>query len=146
MIRLTGEEVLYEARRHGIVLAGTITRALVLAAAGAVLVALGWPYSLAGAIVMAIAALVALRAVWRWDRTKLVVTSEQLYVVSGVLGRSMASVHLSSLGAIELEQTLLGRLLGYGTVIAGELEIDFVPQPRELRDLVLELAGSKLAA
>jgi uncharacterized membrane protein YdbT with pleckstrin-like domain len=144
--RSAGEQVLYEARRHGIVLAGTVARALALAAAGAVLVALGWPYSLAGAIVMAIAAVLALRAVWRWDRTKLVLTSEQLYIVSGVLRRRTATVRLSALGAVEIEQSLLGRLLGYGTVIAGELEIDFVPEPGELHDLVVGLTGSKLAA
>ena len=95
---------------------------------------------------MAVAALIALRAVWRWDRTKLVLTSDQLYVVSGVLRRRSATVRLSNLGAIELEQTLPGRLLGYGTLIAGELEVDFVPEPGELHELVAGLTGSRLAA
>lgn len=127
-------------------LAGSLSKALALAAAGAVLVALGWPYSAAGVLVMAVAALVALRAVWRWDRTKLVLTSERLYIVCGVLRRRSATVRLSSLGAVELEQTLPGRLLGYGTLIAGELEVDFVPEPEELRELVTGLTGSRLAA
>ena len=139
-------KVLYETRRHGIVLAGSLSKALVLAAAGAALVALGWPYSAGGVIVMAVAALVALRAVWRWDRTKLVLTSDQLYVVSGVLGRRSATVRLSALGAVELEQTLPGRLFGYGTLTVGELEVDFVPEPAELHELVAGLTGSRLAA
>ena len=133
--------MLYEARRHGIVLAVTITRALALAAAGAVLVALGWPYSLAGAIVMAIAALLVLPAVWRWDRTKLVLTSEQLYIASGVLRRRTATVRLSTLGAVEVEQSLLGRLLGYGTLVVGELEVDYVPRPCELHDRIQLAVG-----
>jgi len=123
------------------VLAVTITRALALAAAGAVLVALGWPYSLAGAIVMAIAALLVLPAVWRWDRTKLVLTSEQLYIASGVLRRRTATVRLSTLGAVEVEQSLPGRLLGYGTLVAGELEVDYVPRPRELHDRIQLAVG-----
>lgn len=122
-------------------LAVTITRALALAAAGAVLVALGWPYSLAGAIVMAIAALLVLPAVWRWDRTKLVLTSEQLYIASGVLRRRTATVRLSTLGAVEVEQSLPGRLLGYGTLVAGELEVDYVPRPRELHDRIQLAVG-----
>jgi uncharacterized membrane protein YdbT with pleckstrin-like domain len=146
MRRPENEQVLYETRRHGIVLAGSLSKALVLAAAGAALVALGWPYSAGGVIVMAVAALVALRAVWRWDRTKLVLTSDQFYVVSGVLRRCSATVSLSSFGAVELEQTLPGRLLGYGTLIVGELEVDFVPEPAELHELVAGLTGSQLAA
>jgi uncharacterized membrane protein YdbT with pleckstrin-like domain len=146
MRRSASEQVLYETRRHGIVLAGSLSKALVLAAAGIALVAIGWPYSAGGVVVMAVAALVALRAVWRWDRTKLVLTSEQLYIVSGVLRRRTATVRLASLGAVEIEQSLLGRLLGYGTLIAGELEVDYLPAPGELHDLILGLSGEKLAA
>jgi len=146
MARSSSEQVLYETRRHGIVLAGSLSKALVLAAAGAGLVAIGWPYSAGGVVVMAVAALIALRAVSRWDRTKLVITNERVYVVSGVLGRRTATVRLSTLGAIELEQTLPGRLLGYGTLTAGELEVAFLPEPAELHELVAELTGSKLAA
>ena len=95
---------------------------------------------------MAVAALVALRAVWRWDRTKIVVTSDRLSVVTGVLRRSSASVGLSNLGALEIEQTLPGRLLGYGTLVAGDLEVDFVPEPGELQELIIELTSPSLAA
>jgi len=146
MGRSSSEKVLYETRRHGIVLAGSLSRALVLAAAGIALVAIGWPYSAAGVVVMAVAALIALRAVWCWDRTKIVLTSDQFYVVSGVLGRRSATVRLSALGAVEFEQTLLGRLLRYGTLTVGELEVAFLPEPEELYELVMGLTGSRLAA
>jgi hypothetical protein len=43
-------------------------------------------------------------------------------------------------GTVELEQSLTGRLLGYGTVVAGEIEIDYVPQPRRVASLVDRLA------
>lgn len=146
MGRSSSEQVLYETRRHGIVLAGSLSKALVLAGGGAALVAVGWPYSAGGVVVMAVAALIALRAVSRWDRTKLVLTSEQLFVVSGVLRRRTATVRVSALGAVEVEQTLLGRLLGYGTLTVGELEVDFLPEPIKLHDLVTGLTGSRLAA
>ncbi|MBW8741103.1 MAG: PH domain-containing protein, partial [Acidobacteria bacterium] len=78
------------------------------------------------------AALLVLRAVWRWERTRVVLTTEKLFVVHGTWRRRAAAVRLSRVGPIEIEQSVLGRLLGYGTIVAGELEITHVPQPRRL--------------
>ena len=142
----SNEQVLLETRQHGIVLGGSVAKALVLACAGAVLLALGWPWSAGGVVTMSLAALVALRAAWRLDRTKIVLTSERLSVVTGVLRRRAASVQLSSFGTLEIEQTLLGRLLRYGTLIVGDLELEFVPDPGELQELITELGESRQAA
>ena len=138
--------MLLETRQHGIVLGWSVVKALVLACAGAALLVLGWPWSAGGVAAMALAALVALRAAWRWDRTKIVLTSERLSVVSGVLRRRAANVRLSSFGTVEIEQTVWGRLLRYGTLIAGELELDYVPDPAELQELITELAEARQAA
>lgn len=97
-----------------------------LAAAGVALLVLGWPLSAAGPIGLAVAALSAIRAVWRWERTRLELTADRLVVVHGTLRRRSASASLA--GAVEVEQTLVGRLLGYGTVVAGELEVPYVPR------------------
>lgn len=67
--------------------------------------------------------------------------TEKLFVVHGIVRRRAAAVRLSRVGAIEVEQTLLGRLLGYGTLCAGELEIDYVPAPRHVYGLVSQLSG-----
>jgi hypothetical protein len=45
-------------------------------------------------------------------------------------------VRLERVGAVEVEQSLAGRVLGYGTLIAGPLEITYVPQPRSGYGLV----------
>ena len=130
------EQVRLHERRHAVVLAGSFVRALALAFAGLVVLWLGWPFSPAGAALLAFGALLAVRAVWRWERTLVVVTSEKLVVVDGTLRRRAAAVRLSRVGAVELEQSLPGRLLGYGTVTAGGLEIDYVARPRELARLL----------
>jgi membrane protein YdbS with pleckstrin-like domain len=135
------EQVFVDARRHGIVLVRPLSRATGLALLGATAIAIGWPLTLAGAALLAIAAAVATLAVWRWDRTHVVLTSEKLFVVHGVLRRRSAAVHLTRVGAVEVDQSLPGRLLGYGTIFAGDLEIDCVPRPRELCGLVQRLAG-----
>jgi uncharacterized membrane protein YdbT with pleckstrin-like domain len=60
------------------------------------------------------------------------VTRDELALVDGTVRRRSAAVPLARVGAVEVEQSLLGRLFGYGTIVAGELEIDYVPRPREL--------------
>lgn len=139
MLTAPDERICVDARRHAVVLARPLVRALVLAGGGAALLPQPWPAPVAGAVLLAAAALLALRAVWRWDRTRVVVTSEKLFVVTGILRRSSAGVRLRSVDAVELDQTLPGRLLGYGTLTVGPLEVTHVPQVRRVAQLVERL-------
>lgn len=135
------EEVCLEARRHGIVLTAPLFWAIVIAGAGGVLTTAPWPLSVAGATLVALSALVALRAVWKWERTKIVVTTDKVLVVAGTWRRRAQAVRLAAVEAVELEQTLAGQLLGYGTVVVGPLAIDHVPKPKSLYRLIERLAG-----
>jgi uncharacterized membrane protein YdbT with pleckstrin-like domain len=140
---LAGEEeqIVVEARRHGIVLVRAFLRAALLAAAGAGLFLVGWPLTPLAVVFLVLAAFVATTSVWRWDRTHVVLTTEKLFVESGVARRKTASVQLSRLGKLELEQSLTGRVLGYGTLLAGELEITYVPEAQRVAGLAARLAG-----
>jgi uncharacterized membrane protein YdbT with pleckstrin-like domain len=142
MVTSGWERVCLEERRHAVVLAGPFLRALGLAAVGIGLMAIGWPASIGGVALQALGAFIALRAVWNWERTRVVLTTEKLFVVHGTLRRRAAAVRLARVGAVEIEQSLLGRLLGYGTIVAGELEIEYVPGPRRLYGLVERLSGA----
>jgi uncharacterized membrane protein YdbT with pleckstrin-like domain len=141
MLSTPEEHVFLEARRHGVVLVRPLLRALLLAAAGWAAFIGGWPVSIAGAPLLVTAAVVATAAVWRWDRTHIVVTTERLSIVHGVVRKRAAAVRLAKVGTIEIEQSLPGRVLGYGTVVAGDLEIRCVAEPRELCGLVQRLSG-----
>jgi uncharacterized membrane protein YdbT with pleckstrin-like domain len=119
---------LIEAHRHGVALARPFLRALLLALAGAACFFAPWPVVAAvGAVLMGLAALIAVVAVVRWDRTHLAVTGSALVVEHGFLSRRSASISLNGT-VFEVERTLLGRIFGYGTVVAGELEMDYVPR------------------
>jgi uncharacterized membrane protein YdbT with pleckstrin-like domain len=136
-----GERVRLESRPHTVALAWPLGRALLAAAIGAGFL-LGSPragvwLAVVGALVVAAGAVRALFDVWRWDRTHVVLTDEKLFVVHGLAQRHAAAVRLARVGAIEVEQSVLGRMLGYGTIVAGNLEIPFVPDPRS----VCRLAG-----
>jgi uncharacterized membrane protein YdbT with pleckstrin-like domain len=141
MITSDGERVCLEERRHVVVLAGSFVRALGLAVVGIGCMAIGWPASIAGVLLQVGSAGIALRAVWKWERTRVILTTEKLFVVHGTFHRRAAAVRLSRLGAVEIEQGLVGRLLGYGTIVAGDLEIDYVPEPRRVYGLVERLSG-----
>jgi uncharacterized membrane protein YdbT with pleckstrin-like domain len=136
-----GEEVVYEERPHGAALVRPLTRSLVLTGLGIFLVVLGspimWGLGAIGVLCLAIAAALALLEVWRWDRTHVVVTTEKLFIVSGLAQRRAAAVRLARAGAVEMEQGTAGRMLGYGTIVAGSLEIPFVSDPAR----VCALAG-----
>jgi hypothetical protein len=107
---------------------GPFLHALLLALAGGACFLAPWrEVGVAGAILLALAAFTAVVAVARWDRTHLAVTGSTLVVEHGILNRRTASISLNGT-VFEVERTLLGRMLGYGTVIAGELEMDYVPR------------------
>lgn len=135
------EQVCLDARRHGVVLARPLAQAGVLAGLGAVLLALPWPLPLPGAALVVLGAAACLRAVWLWERTRLVVTTEKLCLLDGTLRRRSSAVRLRAVEKLELEQSFAGRLLGYGTLVAGPLEIQHVPEPRNVYRLVERLAG-----
>jgi uncharacterized membrane protein YdbT with pleckstrin-like domain len=141
MLASAEERVCLDARRHGVVLARPLTQALVLAGSGALLLVQPWPLQLPGAALVVVGALLSLQAVWRWERARLVVTTEKLFVVDGTLRRRASAVRLRSVENLELEQTLPGRVLGYGTLVAGPLEIEHVPHARNVLRLVERLAG-----
>jgi hypothetical protein len=135
------EEICLEARRHGIVLARPLGWATLLACIGGALTTAPWPVPPLGALVVAFAAVVALRAVWKWERTRVVVTTEKVFVVGGTWRKKARAVRLKAVEAVELEQTVPGQLLGYGTVVVGPLALEKIPKPKRFYHLVDRLAG-----
>ncbi len=136
-----GERICLETRRHGVVLARPLAEAVLLAGLGGFLVSRPWPVPLLGAFAAVVGATVALRAVWRWERTRILVTTQRLLLVDGTLRRRSAALRLDRVGTIEVEQNVAGRLLGYGTLVAGELEIPYVAEPRRVYGLVARLGA-----
>src|SRR2546423_7206332 len=86
------ERICLDARRHGIVLVRPLAQACGLALAGGYGLLRGWPWSVGGALLACVGALLALRAGWRWERTRVVVTTEKLCFVHGTLRRRGAAV------------------------------------------------------
>jgi uncharacterized membrane protein YdbT with pleckstrin-like domain len=135
------ERVCLDERRHAVVLVLPFARAFGLAAIGIGLMAIGWPASIPGVALQALGAFIAVRAVWSWEQTRVVLTTDKLFVVHGTLRKRAAAVRLARIGTVEIEQGLVGRLLGYGTIVAGDLEIEYVPKPRDVYGLVERMSA-----
>jgi uncharacterized membrane protein YdbT with pleckstrin-like domain len=134
-----GEKVRLDERPHRIALVRPLLRPVILAGFGVLLLSARdyhWLVGVAGAALLALAALLAAFAVLRWLSTRLLLTTERITVVYGIARRRQASVPLARVPALEIEQSLLGRLLGYGTLVAGDLEVPYVPHARRLRKLL----------
>ncbi len=142
MLAERDEHVYLTARCHGIVLARPLVRsALLLVLGGGLFTLPGVITGILGAILIAAAALLMLRAVWAWERTRLVVTTEKIYVVNGMLHRRAKAVRLRAVDAVEVDQSLLGQLFGYGTVVVGPLSVGHIAQPKQVCRLVERLAS-----
>ena len=102
------------------------------------------PYAAAsavGAVLIAAGAFFTLRAVWQWERTRLVVTTEKVYLLNGTLHRRAKAVRLKKIEAVEIDQSLVGQLFGYGTVFVGPLQVHHIANPSDVCDLVERLAS-----
>jgi uncharacterized membrane protein YdbT with pleckstrin-like domain len=80
---------------------------------------------------------------WYYDR--FVLTSRRVMVVSGMVNRKVAMMPLARVTDMAYNQSVLGRMLGYGSFIlesAGQdqalREVHHLPQPRELYLLMLD--------
>ena len=130
--RFTGpdEAILLETRPHAGLAGRQLLRAVlgVAVCGGGVVADLARPAACGACsgsrwrVMAALAVLGAARAVWRWDRTVLAVTSEQIVLVRGGSRRSAVSLPLEDVRRLGVDQSVPGRMLGYGTLILADGE------------------------
>jgi uncharacterized membrane protein YdbT with pleckstrin-like domain len=97
----------------------------------------GWLY----AVMWLLAIVTAIRAaIARWT-TEIAVTDRRIIVKRGLIRRDTAEVNMSRVESIEVRQSILGRLLDYGTVSvrgtgAGIAPLRRIAAPLEVRAAV----------
>jgi len=133
------------ARRHWIVLAWTGVVTLFLS--GGLIAAL-WirrPYVLPG--VGAVLLMSGCWTLWRWLDWRCdlwAVTTHRVVDESGILAVRVIDSPLDKINNVALEQSLLGRMMDYGTLIMqtaaefGSTTIDRVARPNAVKDAILE--------
>jgi len=141
-----GEEIVTLVRRHWVTLAGPF--GLTLFFAGCLVAA--WLAGRPALLPVAGAALLASGAwaLWRWLdwRADLwAVTGQRVIDESGVLAVRMVDSPLDTIHNVILEQSILGRMMGYGTLNVqtgaahGSTTITDVAWPGDLREAIMEM-------
>ncbi|HZN03287.1 MAG TPA: PH domain-containing protein [Candidatus Polarisedimenticolia bacterium] len=140
------ETVRLVVRRHPIAVAWPVTVLLFCLgglAAAAMSETRAWIYIAAAA--SATAALWALVRWLTWRVDLWVVTNSRVIDESGVLTVRMMDSPLETIHNVGCEQTLFGRMFGFGRVVIqtaaehGETTIEGLAQPEELRDAIIEM-------
>jgi uncharacterized membrane protein YdbT with pleckstrin-like domain len=124
-----GETLIYETRLHWIVMLGhLVVGCLLLGIPGALLVT----YALsrtdmdatdlhlmeAGGVALVVAGLIViLIGVTRRSATEMAVTNHRVVIKKGLLSRKTIEMLLNKVESIEISETAVGRMLGYGTIV-----------------------------
>ena len=132
-----GERVVFRTRLHPVVFSGAVGFAVFVLGVAALIVMRNplTPATIRTLVWAAIgfAASGFVMPVLRWRRTAFAVTPRRFLVTVGVLPARMVEIRHGDT-AVDVEQTLGGRLLGYGTVVIGDLAIHRVARAVALRE------------
>ncbi len=125
---LEGEAIVYETRLHWMVLIGPIVLAALFGLTGVGMFVLSaratgdagsahGPLQMLGAAFFAIALVFLVRGVLMRNATEMTVTNKRVFIKVGLAARRTVELLLSRVESIGVEEGVLGRMLGYGTVI-----------------------------
>lgn len=147
-----GETVIYETRLHWIVMLGHIIVGCLLLALGAFLLYYAFFHKeiraatfrlaeIGGAVLLGCGAVAILMGMVRRNATEMGVTNHRVVIKTGLASRKTIEMLLNKIETIEVRETFLGRMLGYGTIVVigsgGTPEpFDKVAHPLEFRSRV----------
>ncbi len=125
---IEGEQIVFQTRLHWIVLMFPALLGLLFGGAGVVLLVAYANSSgdsrtasqamMAGGIILLFLAVVLFaRGILKRNSTQMTVTNMRVVANVGILSRRSVEIFLSRVESIGVEESLLGRMLGYGTVI-----------------------------
>jgi uncharacterized membrane protein YdbT with pleckstrin-like domain len=123
---IPGEEVMYRTRLHWIVIFWHLLFGILFAAGGVYLL-LGMPAvvvsegmsgyeRIGGLVLLAFALISVIVAIVRRHSVEMAVTNKRVTVKVGLLSRSTEEMMLGRIESIMVDQTLMGRMMNYGTI------------------------------
>jgi uncharacterized membrane protein YdbT with pleckstrin-like domain len=125
---VAGEQVIYQTRLHWIVMLGNVLVAAVLVLGGTLLLYYAYSHSNidsrtltitegGGAALLVCAVVVFFLGLVRRNATEMAVTNRRVVVKTGLASRKTIEMLLNRVESIEVSETTLGRLLGYGAIV-----------------------------
>ncbi|MDR3720580.1 MAG: PH domain-containing protein [Candidatus Acidoferrales bacterium] len=124
---IPGEKLMYRTGVHWSVLFGSAIVAAIVAGAGIAILAYrndiaghGIPVNgteIAGMALVAVAAIFFGYRVVKKNATEIAVTDRRVIIKTGMTSRRSLEIMLAKVESIGIDETLMGRMLGYGTVV-----------------------------
>ncbi len=125
---IEGETIIYETRLHWIMLIGPVLLGLLFGLTGVGMFVLSAraaddksaahePLLVLGAAFFAVALIFIVRGIVMRNATEMTVTNKRVFVKVGFAARRTIELLLSRVESIGVEESVMGRMLGYGTVI-----------------------------
>ena len=122
-----GERVLYATHLHWIVLLRSIIIETILTAGGLAMIIWAVAYKhtergqgqaagIAGLILIVLGSIVLGTALIRRNSTEMAVTNKRIIIKVGFLTKRTIELFLAKVESVGVEQTLLGRMMGYGSL------------------------------
>lgn len=122
-----GEKLVYRTGVHWSVLFGPATLAAVIAAPGIAVLAYrddianhGIPVdvvAIAGAVLILVALAIFGFSVVKKNATEIAVTDRRVIIKTGMASRRSLEILIAKVESVGIDETLMGRMLGYGTVV-----------------------------
>jgi uncharacterized membrane protein YdbT with pleckstrin-like domain len=152
---ISGETVIYRARLHWIVMLWPLVIAMVLAAAGSatILVNRNNQDSYAGAILwfgmgcLVLAAISFLVGILHRGASEFAVTNKRVILKAGLVHTRTQELFLNKIESVGVDQTVWGRMLGFGSIAVHGTGGSFEPfhnisRPLDFRHQIQEQIGS----
>ena len=124
---ISGEKLMYRTGVHWSVLFGAAVVAVIVGGAGVAILAYrndiaghGIPVNgteIAGMALVAVAAIFFGYRVVKKNATEIAVTDRRVIIKTGMTSRRSLEIMLAKVESIGIDETLMGRMLGYGTVV-----------------------------
>src|SRR3954467_8339761 len=114
---LAGEHIVYRAHLHWTIFGASILVVLLGIALAIVLQLFDPQYWYLGAVLAGIGLLLAIPPAIRYTSSEFAVTDKRVLAKHGFIQRESIETLLSKVEAIEVDQGIPGRVLGYGTIV-----------------------------
>ena len=153
---IQGEKVTYRAPLHWKVLTGPVLVSVLMLAAAIGAFKQAWSaagtsrgFLIAGAILLLISAILIVRAWITISSAEFAVTNRRVILKTGFIHNKTAEMFLSKIESVVVEQTIFGRIFGYGSIelrgTGGSLEpFSNISRPLEFRRQIQEQIGQAL--
>ena len=153
---LPGEEIELSRHRHWIVAAKAMALPALIVVAAALAAFLSFIPS--DYRILAVLAAVALAGLWsmvvyvRWTAASITLTNQRVILAYGVFSRASKVIPIDRIQDVSTQQSLIGRLFGYGRVeidaagSSGAEALDHMPDPDGFRDQLFVQSGRLRAA